>query len=369
MIIAVTGVESCRNSSTVGESVGNLDFVLIEESSATGEKEIKLSELLDDYSVVVFENSDSAFFKAWKPVISENYIAIVQNNQKPIMLFDRKGNFVAQIGAVGNGPGEYLMPYDAFIDENRKAIYVTQFTSEPILEYNFAGQHTNTFPVKGLNKASITGVDDKYISIVSMAFADREDGVNAVRLNPATGAYEALRYPALSNTQIVDKSGKIVGYNNEIWAFKNTPNNTFMITTNDTLYAYDATTNSVVPRAYLKESIEKDSESWYVGMEFPGAIAYQVVGPKSRLIWKDKQTSEVSNATIINDFCGNATVSSGNFRNGYFIQIWEPGILADRIEERWCKNEMTEEQRHNMNELLESLDMEGNDVMFIGKMK
>lgn len=61
---------------------------------------------------------------------------------------------------------------------------------------------------------------------------------------------------------------------------------------------------------------------------------------------------------------------NSNFRNGYFIQIWEPGLLKDRIENRWLpENEMSESQREYMEKLAGELDIEGNNVMFIGKLK
>lgn len=106
-------------------------------------------------------------------------------------------------------------------------------------------------------------------------------------------------------------------------------------------------------------------------MELPKAIAYAVVNsPHGRNIWYDKQTGELSNATVINDFMGNAPVSLGNFRDGYFVQIWEPGLLLDRIDDRWLpNNKMTDAQKHDLEKFRDSIDPEGNNIMLIGKLK
>ena len=143
-----------------------------------------------------------------------------------------------------------------------------------------------------------------------------------------------------------------------------------MLTFNDTLYTYNSRENVIAPRAVFKELSDKSSDTWYVGLEFPTAIIYQVMGSDSRTMWYDKSSAELSRATIINDFCGNAKESVSNFRDGYYVHIWEPGRLMDRIEERWLpENEMTDQQREDLKELFSELNPDDNNIMFIGKMK
>lgn len=345
------------------------DFVAIDETQSVGEKTIKLSDLAEGYEVVRFEDTDSALFRVWKPVISDNYILIIQGAQQPAMLFDRKGGFIGKVGSVGNGPGEYVLLYDAYIDEPRGAIFMTQMVDNRVLEYDLKGKYVKSHEIEGLNKAVVTGADKDYVAFASLAFNDKPEDVNAARLRPEEDLYDAVRHPSLSNTTALDEKGSFVGMNNEMWGFRNTPNNAFMTTTNDTLFAYDAAANRITPRAALKGRTEKSAETWYIGLELPSAIIYQVMGPDKRLVWLDKKTGKVSNPSLINDFCGNATFSAGNFRNGYFIQIWEPGQLADRITERWSNNDMTDEQRKDLTALLESIDPDSNDIMLIARLK
>lgn len=369
LIIGATMIGCSGHSTHDSISDNGYNLIVIDETESVGERTILLSDLVENYSTITFENSESAFFKAWKPVISDNYVAIVQGSQRPILLFDRKGKYIAQIGMVGNGPGEYILPYDAFIDENRGAVYVTEMVSKSMLEYNLKGEYVRSFDIGDIRKASIIGADDDYVSIASLAFKDIPDGPNAVRVDPINNKHESVRHPSLSSSSFVDNNGNAVGFNNEVWAFKNTPNNAFMFTNNDTLYSYDSKNNKIQPRAILNERNGRSEDSWYMGIELPSAIAYQVNGKEKRLMWKDKETGTVSNAELINDFCGNAEISTVNFRNGYFVQIWEPGQLIDHIEENWSNNDMTKEQRKKLDELLESIDPEGNDIMFIGKLK
>lgn len=117
---------SCTNgTSSISEIEEDpYSFVLIDESKSIGEKTIKLSDLVEDYKVITFEDSDSALFKNWKTNVSDNYILVVQGGRMPIMLFTKDGKFVNNIGKPGEGPGEYQNVYDAVIDESQGSIFV-----------------------------------------------------------------------------------------------------------------------------------------------------------------------------------------------------------------------------------------------------
>lgn len=169
---------------------------------------------------------------------------------------------------------------------------------------------------------------------------------------------------------LLNDAQEAVGLENDIWAFRNVTTNVFMTTSNDTLYAYDPVDNKIHPRAFLKEKDVKEPGSWYVGMELPQSIVFCVNGSDARSIWYDKDTGEVSNAALVNDYMGNATFSISNFRDGYFVQIWEPGQLLDRIEERWLpKNNMSDQQRRDLEKFRDSIDPDSNNIMLIGKLK
>lgn len=366
------GLVGCKNSAGDADTSGNeaYSFCLLDESKASGKLTVKLSDMVSGYEMVAFEDSDSALFKVRKPVVSENYVAIVQGGQGPVLLFDRKGRYVSRIGAIGGGPGEYRMsPYDALIDENRGVVYLAEMSSKSILEYGLDGKFVRSYEIGDLNKPALFMNADGSVSVASIAFADLGNPMTAATFYPGTDSVKRTVYPAML-TSFVDETGRAVGFNNEMWSFNNTANDVFMLTSNDTLYAYDYAANAVKPRAFLKEKAPKDKDSWYVATEIPQAILYSVVGPESRQLWYDKKTGELSEVTLINDYLGNSTFVFAGLRGGHFIQIWEPGMLADRIEEKWLvENEMTDEQRRQLEQLRDSLNPEGNSVMFIGKLK
>ena len=86
------------------------DTVYVCDASKVFElRRMNLSEWISDFKMICFENSDTAFFKAWKVYITEHYIGILQDAMSPFKLFDHNGRFVCNIGRIGEGPGEYIL--------------------------------------------------------------------------------------------------------------------------------------------------------------------------------------------------------------------------------------------------------------------
>ena len=373
IVIIMIILTSCGRSpgSQSDETTAPLAFIELVESQSVGDRDIQLSDLIESYQIVRFEDSDSAIFKPHKVVLSNNYIAIIQGGMSPVILFDKKGNLIGNVGAVGMGPGEYQLVYDALIDEPGRRIFVVPWYSpQPTLEYDLTGKFIRSHNIPKLAKSVFFNNTDGTISAASLTFNDQDDTATALTFDPQTDSVKSVFYPALS-VSLLNEAHEVVGLDNEMWAYRNVPTNVFMTTSNDTLYAYDYVNNKIHPRAFLKEKNVKEPGSWYIGMELPKAIAYAVVNsPHGRNIWYDKQTGELSNATVINDFMGNAPVSLGNFRDVYFVQIWEPGLLLDRIDDRWLpNNKMTDAQKHDLEKFRDSIDPEGNNIMLIGKLK
>ena len=203
--------------------------------------------------------------------------------------------------------------------------------------------------------------------MVSITFGDTDEPFTAAIVGDTV--INKITYPYLV-TNLRDQSGMVNGFDNEVWSYRNTANNSFMMTYNDTLYSFNPAETAISPRAFLKEKSQKEPNSWYMGIELPNAIAYNVIGPDGRTIWYDKETGEISKINIINDYLGNASISTGNFRDGYFVQVWEPAQLIDMIEEKWLpKNELTDQQKEDLNKFLSELDPDGNNIMFLGRLK
>lgn len=229
-------------------------LIIIKESESIGDKTLELKELIDDFRIIKFENSDSAIFKAWKPVVSENYIAVIQGGSQPVVLFDKKGKYLGNIGHIVQGPGEYIMAYDALIDEKRNKIYIVELNSNHILGYDLEGNYLSTKEVGNLNKPSLFLNDDGIVSVVSITFGDTDEPFTAAIVRDTV--INKITYTYLV-TNLRDQSGMVNGFDNDVWSYRNTANNSFMMTFNDTIYSFNSQENIIKPRAILKEKSQK----------------------------------------------------------------------------------------------------------------
>lgn len=85
---------------------------------------LPLSYFADELQIVKLDNRDEALVPVRNVIISDNYILVWGKDQTPFKLFDKAGKFLANVGAFGQGPGEYQLIYDAQIDEDGGRIYL-----------------------------------------------------------------------------------------------------------------------------------------------------------------------------------------------------------------------------------------------------
>ena len=65
--------------------------------------------------------------------MSDNYICVRQQSNV-VKLYDKDGKFLCNIGAMGNGPGEYPVTiYDGSIDERGGHIFLSLFYGKKIM--------------------------------------------------------------------------------------------------------------------------------------------------------------------------------------------------------------------------------------------
>mgnify|MGYP002349173891 CR=1 FL=1 len=64
------------------------------------------------------------------------FIVNSQNNMARVFVFSKEGDFITQIGKIGQGPGEYSQPYKLHINENKKIITIADRHLNKLIDYN-----------------------------------------------------------------------------------------------------------------------------------------------------------------------------------------------------------------------------------------
>ena len=122
-------------------TIDNSNVITCDFDQVSEERTIPLSEWVDDFQIVRFEDKDDAIFKMWWPHITENYVGIRQS-RGAFKLFDRQGKYLGNIGNIGGGPGEYKNLYSEAIDEKNGWIYLASLGwKEYLYKYDLKGKY------------------------------------------------------------------------------------------------------------------------------------------------------------------------------------------------------------------------------------
>lgn len=372
LLIATTLFFSCGNNEySVGEIKFNDNTILVcDEAKVKEEREIPLSRFIDDLQIIRLENDDNAFFQFGWIAISPNYFAIRQYDGGPIKLFNKKGEFINNIGNVGQGPGEYGSVYDILIDETNDAVYVTQIVGDEIMVFNLQGEFKQSIEFKDrLNKPRLFMNADGSLSLTHLCFTDKNSPFTIATIDIANP--DSVRYLFTENLASSSKNreGHTTGLNNEIWSYRNSKNFPFMYTITDTLYNYNISHNEVEAKFTLSMTKERKGKSFFVFNELPAYFHANIVGGEHRKsILIDKTTKEAYAIKVVNDFLGNLPTSA-RFQDGYYFEIAEPLILKEKIEEHIYSGDCPSSQIDQLTALLNSLHENDNNILLLGSLR
>ena len=88
-------------------------------------RKLNLSEIASDFRMVILETNEAALLnRPSEFALNDEFILIVDRDQKPAKLFTNEGKFVRNIGDIGVGPDEYLSIVSPHIDPKDNSIWV-----------------------------------------------------------------------------------------------------------------------------------------------------------------------------------------------------------------------------------------------------
>ncbi len=358
---------SVQNVTTV--KLDDAQIVVLDEAKVTEKKTVKLSDLVEDFQVVRFDNKDEAFFKAFWMYFSDNYICIRQSGN-PIKLFDKSGRYLGNVGNIGQGPGEYNHIYDILLDEKGQSIYVTPIVSDNVLHYDLTGKYIDKLRFgEKINKGRIfLSPDASTLSLVHLCFRDAGDkftGANVQLQNPDSVQYVYVEEIA---SNMKNQEGIRVGFNDEIWSYRNSADFPFMMTHTDTLYHYNSQTNKIQAAFTMSMDPDKKGDSFFIFNEWPHHYFVTIVGEGGRNILVSKERPVGYEVEFVNDFMGNLEFYPQT-QDGYFFQNWEPAELREALEEALASGNCPDDQKEKLKAFMQTLHDNDNNLLFIGKLK
>lgn len=152
LVLVTANCTSSNNSELLyidEKGIIHIEIEKILDNNELKRKQFNLSEIADSITYIKLGSMNASgeekFLRDIRNVVftDDN---IVVNDFNTVLLFDKKGNFIRQIGRRGQGPGEYLWVHGTAVDGNNRKIYIGNETKAVV--YDFDNNFINSFPVK-----------------------------------------------------------------------------------------------------------------------------------------------------------------------------------------------------------------------------
>jgi hypothetical protein len=374
-------LSSCRNSEHIATG---LIYQVNLERDINNISTIPLSYLGSKLEYIPLETDSACLIRRISGIfVSDSFLFVSDNNR--LLLFNRDGNFIRQIGSSGRGPGEYLRVRDFDIDVHNEEVYILE--GRKVLVYNFNGLFRRDF-VLGFPSFEFVINGNNELVFLPINFAQKTD------------EQEYSLYIMNKNGKNITKIPKILKRINGGIAIPNSPLYMytdilhFMEFGVDTLYSYEnhvkkphaifhAGSLKLPPDPMLDEVMKLNGKVWVDNiLETNKSLfvkTYSSLAPlTSAYCVFDKTTSIITilkDKGFINDFDGGLeffpTYYFTENDSEYMVGLIDPFQLKTQINSMEFKNSTPKypEKKKELEKLANSLKETDNPVLMLVRLK
>lgn len=365
-----------------GEEMINLDLSLLKDTIV-----FPLSYFMEEFEIVKLSDEDDALVYPAPTIVSDNYI-LVQSGRNPrgeyrasvpipCRLFDKKGNFLTNIGAIGQGPGEYNLVYSMQIDEKNERIYLMPWQTDKIFAYDLSGKFLEPIRLPYRAPKGVFKVEGNIVTVAIIPFGN----------NPSVAWVQTLEGEVLH--EIPAGHFVVQDFSNEVTATLNTE--AFDLSfwnwpaRIDSLYHIDTGKGKLIPRFtanFTRKGNEVDMHSY---IEWPGyflgntseqyyvtdANGARTEGKKPAYYLIDKKTHKGAFFRMEDDYVDGKSVEYPLhfFNKGYHVRNLEPAALLEWIEDALKSDIMSDKMRKKLTKIKDDMDENDNNYIVYAAMK
>lgn len=339
-----------------------------------------LSYFTEEPEIIKLDNRDEALTGAPYAYVSDHYIMTGMVNNIPFKLFDRQGKYIADVGGIGQGPGEYRFIYAAKIDEYTQRIYMLPFFGKELLVYDFKGNVCPPVPL--VHEGIVAQFALRGDTVVILGSPQPNKFASCVWTQDLRGNlihefptgrldfdFRGVTINSQQNTERIDFS---------FWIPK---------AQLDSLYEVNLEKGELIPRftahfkgEALKPHMYGEFPDHYVGeatgqwiqskTDDDGNIQRRIAGDLPTYYIVDKQTLRGAYFGIENDWLdGERLEMPLGLNYGYYMTCLEPGVLAERIEKALRSDHLTERTRKLLTEVQAGITENDNNYLLYAKLK
>ena len=379
-----------RQVKSEDNSFYSVDLRIIEKTKGTV---MSLGDLMESYEIIRLDNRDEALIKTYPSsvYVTDNYILLQPDDVvSPVKLFTRKGRYVADIGGVGQGPGEYLYLFSWLVDEKENRIYLGPGRADKVLVYDLKGNYLPDEVIRFgeiVHKSQIwVDYDKKNVAVVTLPFSANVNSNFAINKNVC---WVQNREGDIVHRIPVNHYGLIGDYSNGLVAHRNVDAISFSIfedpmlrTRPDTLYHYDAVKNIITPCFTIDHVVSENQSACTVLYETSRSYWAQVTLYPNNLsscvssvrlpafnVCVSKKDGNVRRIDRFTDPLLGLSYLFLAMKNGYVCISYDPLELMDALDKVLAQTDLKPEIRKRATGLRNSLHENDNDILMIGKLK
>ena len=115
-------------------------LLVVDVTKSYPKEELTLQDFMD-VEYLALETNDEFLVQGNVAAVGEKFLIVTNMRQGDILLFDRvTGKYVRKINRKGNGPGEYVLPFNISLNEKENIMYVNDGPSSNIQVYDLEGE-------------------------------------------------------------------------------------------------------------------------------------------------------------------------------------------------------------------------------------
>lgn len=159
IIIFVFILFSCKNSKDSYYTKQNYETISIDIEKS---KKTLTSEMFDSIRYIILEDKEKSLIKNVNKIEIDNNNIYIMDSFNKLLCFDKNGNYLNNIGKIGQGPGEYIKIFDFTLDKNLNEILILDRTEKKIIHYNLNGNFKSQSNIKVM-ASQISILDNNFL--------------------------------------------------------------------------------------------------------------------------------------------------------------------------------------------------------------
>lgn len=356
-----------------GDELIELDPTLLKDTII-----FPLSYFTEELEIIKLDDREEALVSAYRVYASDNFFLTQASGNVPCKLFDQQGKYITDVGAFGQGPGEYQYIYGGQIDESNERIYLMPWSTQTLLVYDLDGNALPPIPLVYNAAKSLFQVKDNKVLIMGEPHPNNASfiWVQDLKGNMLNEISSFIDFPFDYSTEVFSfRNEDYIDFSHWTW----TPRA-------DSLYHVDLEKKKLTPR--FTANFKGDALKPHMYAEWPGyflgststIVTVSMTNEKGEMEIKeegdppayyivDKETLKGAYFGLVNDFFGERFDYPLILQDGHYLACIDPGDLEERIEKALKSGQLSENMQQKLAALQANMTENDNNYILYAKAK